>query len=373
MNIKKFNDFIDVPKEVEELSSIFNSNGKKLYIVGGFIRDKIMGLDPLDIDLSTDSLPEETISFLKGKYKLDLVGKAFGVIIVNLGEMKIEIASFRKDETIGRHPEVKLGVSIEDDVMRRDITISSIFYDIQEGKIVDLVGGVNDINNKIIRMVGNPKDRLNEDQLRSLRVIRFACRYDFSIDSKTLSDLGNYTDLSKISKERIFEEIFKSYKQCGDRFKNYLEYFSKLDIWDQVFPNMIINNKILRCLGPNPFILYFANIFKNENPDGLQERLVQKCFIPIEYSRVIAFLVWFQEFTPNKINEFYSKKNNYRIDDSTIKEWISLAGLSGREFEAFVKYRPTTTSQELMDKGFKGKALGDQIKKLEIENFKSMI
>lgn len=379
MGIKKFKDFIDIPKEVEELSDIFYKNGKKLYIVGGFIRDKLMGLDPLDIDLSTDSLPEETISFLGRKYKLDHVGRAFGVIIVHLGDMKIEIASFRKDVTIGRHPQVKLGVSIEDDVKRRDLTISSIFYDIREREIVDLVGGVDDINNKIIRMVGDPKDRLNEDQLRSLRVIRFACRYDFTIDIKTLTDLEKYTDLSKISRERIFEEIFKSYKQCGERFKEYLEYFSKLNMFDQVFPGMKINNNIVPC---KSLEIYLANLFKDEKVVGwvlgvprlgLQEKLVQVCFIPVEISRIIAFLIWFQQFTPDRVMEFYSKRNSYRISDDTIREWISISGLTDRKFDAFIKYRPSVSSQELMNKGYKDKALGDEIKRLEIERFKELI
>jgi hypothetical protein len=156
-------------------------------------------------------------------------------------------------------------------------------------------------------------------------------------------------------------------------FTVYLNYLKKFGLLEYVFPGMTINDRISKCFGPNPLVLYFANLFKNEESEGLQERLVQGCFIPIEVSRVVAFLIWFQEFTPDRITEFYSKKNSYRIDDEIIKEWISLAGLSGEEFEAFVKYRPTTSSQDLMAKGFKGKELGDQIKRLEIENFKRMI
>lgn len=366
-------EYIAVPTEVKELSEIFQDNGKKLYIVGGYIRDKIMGLNPLDIDLSTDSLPEETISFLKGKYKLDYVGKAFGVIIVHLGDMKIEIASFRKDVTIGRHPSVELGVSIEDDVQRRDLTISAIFYDIQEGKIVDLVGGVNDIKNKVIRMVGDPKDRLNEDQLRSLRVLRFACRYDFTIDDKTFNDLKEITDLSKISKERIWEEIYKSYKQCGVKFKDYLEYFDKLNLWSQVFPGVSINSNIIHC---NSIELYLANLFKNEkvfNFGPYQEKLVQGFLIPIDIARVITFLVWFQGFTPEAIGEFYSKKNSFMINNNIIKEWIVIAGLSDAKYQAFIEYIPTTSAQDLMSKGFKARALGDEIRRLEIDKFRKLL
>ena len=373
MNIKKYNEFIDLPKEIEQLADIFTKNGKKLYVVGGWIRDKLMGLDPLDIDLSTDSLPDETISFLRGKYRIDFVGKAFGVIIVHLGDMKIEIASFRKDISIGRHPEIKLGVSIEDDVKRRDLTISAIFYDIKEGKIVDLVGGVNDIKNRIIRMVGNPTDRLNEDQLRSLRVIRFACRYDFTIDENTFISLKQNTDLSKISKERVWEEIYKSYKQCGDRFVNYLNYFTKLDIWNQVFPNMEINTSIIEC---SSLDIYLANLFKLNNVNNFsafQTKLVQKYLIPIEIARVVTFLIWFQGFSPENVMEFYSKRNNYNISDNTIKEWIVISNLKEKKYTSFIKYKPTTSSQDLMNQGFTGASLGKKIKELEIQKFKSLL
>ena len=373
MEIKKFKNFIDMPLEIKALSDIFQKNNKKLYIVGGFIRDKLMGLHPLDIDLSTDSLPNETISFLKDKYKIDFVGKAFGVVIVHIDKIKIEIASFRKDISIGRHPKVELGVSIEDDVRRRDLTISSIFYDIQENKIVDLVGGVNDIRNKIIRMVGDPIDRINEDQLRSLRAIRFACRYNFSIDKKTFSVLKKYTDLSKISRERIWEEIYKSFKQCGNRFVDYLKYFNDLEIWDQIFPGIEINENIIKCTSLE---IYLSNLFKNNIADNFnvfQNNLVQKYLIPIEIARSITFLIWFQSFDPEKIVEYYSKKNNYGIDNKTIKEWIIVSNLSDRKFNAFIKYKPTSLAIDLMNKGFKGAELGREIRRIEIDKFNKMI
>lgn len=385
MKIKRFNEMVDtsdiknnIPKVIFDLSKIFKENGHKIYIVGGYIRDFLLGLEPLDIDLSTDSLPEETIAFLKNKYKLDLVGKAFGVIIVHLGNTKIEIAAFRKDETIGRHPKIKLGVSIEDDVKRRDLTISAIFYDIQEGKIVDLVGGVKDIENRVIRMVGDPRDRLNEDQLRSLRAIRFACRYDFTIDSKTFTSLKEVTDLSEISKERIFEEVYKSYKQCGKRFADYLEYFNELDLCSQVFPGMKINNNIIPC---NSLELYLANLFKDEaviDFTKFQDRLIQECFIPSDIAQVVTFLIWFQSFNPEKVMEFFSKRNGYKgsrnpITDELLQEWISIDGLTDNMFSAFIGYRPTTSSQELMSRGLKGRELGEEIKRLEIEKFKQLI
>ena len=132
INESTINKKLPVPKEIKELSDIFKENGKKLYIVGGWVRDHVMGRKPEDIDLTTDSLPDETLEFLGDKYSVDLVGKAFGVIILKVGGEDVEIASFRSDIGEGRKPEVKLGVTIEDDVNRRDLTISSLFYDIEE-------------------------------------------------------------------------------------------------------------------------------------------------------------------------------------------------------------------------------------------------
>jgi len=216
-----------IPNEIIELSKIFKENKKKLFIVGGYCRDILMNKSPLDIDLATDSLPDDTIKFLSPFYNIDLVGKAFGVIIVHLGKLKIEIASFRKDledDTGGRHHKVELGVSIEDDVLRRDITISSIFYDIENKKMVDIAGGKNDIKNKVIRMVGDPNIRLKEDPLRALRVLRFACRYSFSID------LDTKKALTKISLSNISQELnyFMS-EACNGRHKNNIRYLNILE------------------------------------------------------------------------------------------------------------------------------------------------
>ena len=265
MRIKKFNEInIKIPKEIIELSKVFKENSKKLYIVGGWPRDILMGLNPIDIDLATNSLPDETISFLSNKYKIELVGKEFGVIIVFLGKMKIEIASFRtdlEDLSGGRHPEIKLGVSIDDDVLRRDLTISALFYDIEKDEIVDLVGGIKDIENKVIRMVGDPKLRLEEDQLRSMRVFRFSTRYGFSIDKRTKEALIKNIDLSKISKERVWEEVKKAFKQSKN-FNDYIRLLLEYNIFEEVLPKLKINPLVSNS---KSLVIYLANLLKENS------------------------------------------------------------------------------------------------------------
>lgn len=376
MKIKKYSEFnFKIPKEIRELSDVFEKNGKRLYIVGGYCRDILMGLSPIDIDLATDSLPDETISFLNGKYKVDLVGKAFGVIIVSFGSMKIEIASFRSDMSLGRHPDVKLGVSIEEDVKRRDITISSLFFDIQENKIVDLVGGIKDIERRIIKMVGDPKERLMEDQLRSLRCIRFACRYNFSFDKTTEEDLKIYSDLSGISPERIWEEFKKAFEQSKD-FNRYLSYITEFNMWSEVFTQSNINTILIESID---FIVVVANLFKNEPiNDKVKEslfinKMVQNYKIEIETASKVVFLLLLLNFKIDNVLDFYKKKQQCSISDNTILEWIKIENINNTILYSFLNYKPSVSAEDLMKKGFKGAALGAEIKRLEVEKFKQMI
>ena len=373
MRIKKFNEFnIKVPKEIIELSKVFKENGKSLYIVGGWPRDILMGLKPIDIDLATDSLPDETISFLSGKYKIDLVGKAFGVIIVQLGQMKIEIASFRtdlEDLSGGRHPEVKLGVSIEDDVLRRDLTISALFYDIEKGEIVDLVGGIKDIENKVIRMVGDPKLRLEEDQLRAMRVFRFATRYGFTIDKRTKDALIKNIDLSKIAKERVWDEIKKAFKQAKN-FSDYIRLLLEYKIFEEILPKLKINSLVSDS---KSLVIYLTNLLRENFSKNLLNELIQVNKFETDLARPIVFLIELSKLDLTNVFDLYKKKIVSKVDDATILEWLSIIGKENEPiYKAFMKYKPSVNSQELIEIGYKGAELGKKIKELELENFKKL-
>ena len=117
---------------------VFKSKGKKLYVVGGAVRDFLTGDKPKDFDLATDALPDEVLEILGSKYKTNLQGKAFGVVVVFTDDQPegMEIATFREDVSKGRNPEVKLGVTIEDDVKRRDLTYNALFYDLDTKELV---------------------------------------------------------------------------------------------------------------------------------------------------------------------------------------------------------------------------------------------
>ena len=172
-----------IPESVKELHLLFKKNSKKLYVVGGAVRDFLNSEKPKDFDLCTDATPDEVLDILGRNYKTNLQGKAFGVVVVYTHDQPkgMEIATFREDQYndklgVTRNPDVKFS-TIEKDVERRDLTINGLFFDLDTKEIVDLVGGIEDLNNKIIRMIGDPELRIKEDPLRILRCLRAACRY----------------------------------------------------------------------------------------------------------------------------------------------------------------------------------------------------
>lgn len=389
MKLKRYTQFLEsksdmwdiIPQSVKELHELFQSAGKKLYLVGGSVRDFLTGDKPKDFDLVTDALPDEVLEIVGDKFKTNLQGKAFGVVVVYTKEVPegMEIATFREDVSKGRNPEVKLGVTIEDDVKRRDLTYNSLFYDLDTRQIVDLVGGKEDLQSGITRMVGDPIERFDEDSLRILRAFRFASRYEHPLHKDTESAIEKRKQLQnidpetgemkRISQERVWEEMKKAWKQAKD-YNYYLSFFTKFDMWDEVFPGANINTNLVKS---KDLVVVIANLFKNESPVGLADKLAQEYKIELELATKVAFLISLLNFKVEDVFDIYKKRQQCAITDATILEWLKVEGLDTNELLKFVEYRPSVSAQELMSQGFKGKALGDEIKRLEVEKFKQMI
>lgn len=370
-----------IPQSVKELNELFKKSGKKLYLVGGSVRDFLTGDKPKDFDLATDALPDEVLSILGRKYRTNLQGKAFGVVVVYTDDqpMGMEIATFREDISKGRNPEVKLGVTIEDDVKRRDLTFNALFYDLDKREIVDLVGGIEDLKGGITRMVGDPIERFDEDSLRILRAFRFASRYEHPLHKDTekaiekrkqLENIDPETgDMKRISQERVWEEICKAWKQAKD-FNYYLNFFTKFDMWDQVFPGSNINTELVKS---NDFVVVIANLFKNEPLNRLETRLVQEYKIEGDVATKVVFLISLKDLTADNVTDFYKKKTQCAIKDETILEWYKVNSINDPVKIKFLEYKPSTSAEELMAKGITGRELGIEIKRLEIEKFKKML
>ena len=370
-----------IPQSVKELHELFKSNGKKLYVVGGAVRDYLNSDNPKDFDLATDALPDEVLQILGDKYRTNLQGKAFGVVVVYTKDEPagMEIATFREDVSKGRNPEVKLGVTIEDDVKRRDLTYNALFYDLDKREIVDLVGGVSDMENKVTRMVGNAIERIDEDSLRILRAFRFASRYGTPLskdlseaikERKWLKNIDPETgEMKRISQERVWEEIKKAFKQAKS-FKHYLEFFNEFDMWEEVFPGSKINTDIEEC---EEFTSYIANLFKFENTSRLEQKMILEYKIESDVATKVVFLIELLGLTVETAFDLYKKKIRCHVTNHQIIDWLDTNGIHKSTFIRFIDYVPTVSAEELMSQGFKGRELGDEIKKREIEKFKQML
>lgn len=201
----------NIPKYVEQIIDKLENKGFNAYIVGGSVRDILIGKDPSDYDVNTDALPEEIEEVFK-EYRTLEVGKKFGTIVVIQDEGTVEVTTFRSDgEYIdGRRPEeVYFSKNLHDDLSRRDFTINAMAYNKKTG-IIDYFKGMEDLKEKTIKTVGKPKDRFKEDYLRIMRAIRFATQLGFSIDEDTSNSCKLYGKyISEISIERVREEFFK--------------------------------------------------------------------------------------------------------------------------------------------------------------------
>ena len=210
-----------IPKEVISVLAILQSQSFEAFLVGGCVRDLMMGNIPKDYDITTNATPEEIISLFPKTFYENTYGT---VGVVTCGEeglpvctnetVKIvEVTPYRleSDYSDNRHPdEVKWSKNIEDDLKRRDFTCNAMAYNPITGEIIDLFNGQNDIKDKIIRAVGDPDKRFQEDALRLMRAVRFTCQLDFDLENVTRESLEKNSGLLKnISRERVRDEFIK--------------------------------------------------------------------------------------------------------------------------------------------------------------------
>lgn len=198
-----------------EVLRIFESNGYVAYIVGGYVRDYLLDKKTFDIDICTNATPKEII----GLFDQTTISKfSYGSVSIIYSSIKFDITTFRKDikyEDNRKPVKIKYISKLKDDLLRRDFTINTICMD-SKGNIIDLLNGKNDLNNKLIRCVGNARVKFSEDSLRILRAIRFATILDFDIEDVTKKYLIKYGYLlSKLSNNRKKEELTKIFSSVN--------------------------------------------------------------------------------------------------------------------------------------------------------------
>jgi poly(A) polymerase len=182
--------------------------GFQAYLVGGCVRDLLLGREPKDYDVATNATPEQVMKIFPETYA---VGAQFGVVLVPSPEGDVEVATFRSDigYSDGRHPdEVRFSADPREDVARRDFTINGMLLDPVSNEVLDFVGGRKDLEAKIIRTIGDPKHRFVEDKLRMLRAIRFAARFGYTIEPATFAAIEELADeIQVVSRERVRDEL----------------------------------------------------------------------------------------------------------------------------------------------------------------------
>lgn len=196
----------------DELKKIFNAHGYHLYVIGGTSRDYLLKRELTDYDFVTDATPSEMKKFLpNANYRFE----QYGSVRVKINNVKVDLTTLRKEKSYldSRHPkEIEFVKNLEEDYVRRDFTINAIYID-ENYKIVDFCGGINDLENKIIRFIGDPKERIKEDPLRIFRAKRFAQILGFEIEENTAKAMEEcYEETKKLNEDKIKEEMRKGLK-----------------------------------------------------------------------------------------------------------------------------------------------------------------
>lgn len=369
---------IPIPDDIKAIKDVFVKNKHKLYVVGGAVRDALLGKTPKDYDLATDATPDKVEKIMKVAGLRTLpTGKAFGVINVFTDKDEYEIATFREDIGSGRRPDSVKFTDIGTDVKRRDLTINALFYDIDTGEVVDLVGGIEDLKAGRIKTVGRPEARFEEDRLRILRAIRFAARFGSELERSVDIALKKDSSLEGISGERIRDEFLKGIKSAKSVL-HFLQMIKKYNLFQWIF-----NSKQLPWVNDN-FIeerdtdILIAHLLDGNAKHGGAPS-IQKGLNELKYTgdeiKNISFLTSLDEITPD--NVYTAKKGHMRttLTDDQIRKFARYNNLDGKLIDAFLKFNLSVTGQDVADRfGISsGPEMGNAIKKWEQENFEKLL
>jgi tRNA nucleotidyltransferase/poly(A) polymerase len=376
MKIKKFKEFtgMDLPKSILEISGAFHEKGKKLFVVGGAVRDFLKGKSPKDFDLATDATPDESLSILRGKkFRTLEVGKAFGVVKAITSDFPegVEIATFRTDgkSTDNRRPDYVEFTSIDNDVLRRDLTINALFYDIQKREIVDLVGGREDLENNVVRTVGKPEERFAEDALRKLRAVRFVTRLGATFDKATRDAIHRDPSLPGVSEERIYDEFSKIVKSAVD-CKDAIELLKTLGFFKSIFPG--IKQVDTSELTERMEIVPLTAVMLFSNSSNVVENLLKSMKWPNEVAEKVAFLISLKELSVDNVMRKKRRQMTLQLSNKDLKEVYDHKNFP--LIEPFCKYTLSVKGERVKEEtGLEGKALGEEIEKREREIFKELV
>ena len=279
----------DISEKALQVVAELQQAGYEAYLVGGCVRDLLIGIKPKDFDVSTNARPDQIKAVFSGNARI--IGRRFKIVHVRFGREVIEVATFRADandrDRVGKNEMTEgdqgqllrdnVFGTMEEDVIRRDFTVNAMYYDSVAGEVVDFMGGIEDIKAKQLKSIGDPEQRFTEDPVRMLRVIRFSAKLGFSMEEKALSmieDQGNL--LSHVSNARLFEEVLKLF-HGGAAYDTYL---------------------LLRKWGLFKYLFPFTDAIAVDGVEGLPERALQntdkrvKVGKPVIPAFLFACMMW---------------------------------------------------------------------------------
>jgi poly(A) polymerase len=311
---------IPLPPSAKEAIAKLTAAGFSAYLVGGAVRDSLLGIPVKDFDLATDARPEEIEGIFPGSIG---VGRAFGVIRVPFGDPPefVEVATFREDSEYSdyRHPRSVRFSGPEEDAARRDFTVNGLFYDPKTRRILDCVGGFSDLQSKRLRAIGDPDARFREDALRVLRAVRFSARLGFRIEEGTWRALAaNSRFTRKVSAERIRDELSAILK--GPRTSESIAMLRELGVVSLWLPEVAkVKPAVFSELGSDPeprsTALVFAAALSETGGDEPEKSLQSACdrlrLSGEEKKRVIDLVLGLPKF-----------HDAFQMREATLRRWV---------------------------------------------------
>lgn len=384
--VQEYKVHIDVPEKVMIIYNAFKKHNKNIYIVGGYIRDFILGKKGKDVDLLTQSPPDEVLKILNTEgIRRFPKGESFGVVSAVIDGEEFEIATMRKeeyDDDNGRRPTSVSFSDMEQDSNRRDIRFNSLIYDIGEQKIIDFHDGYNDIINKKVRAIGNPMDRIKEDRLRSLRFLRFSHRFGSTLDNETIQAIIHFKDLPGVSNERIRDEFNKAL-HSSQHPEYFLEEFLSLGLGPRTFGNVELDTSHAPDLR-NPVLVLAKLLWKNVDQE------IRKCLLnfksPSDEIDAVVFLknivdrfknfdkLVFDPQIDGKWLLILNRAKNLMLKRGVLTEgdiqlWSQIMGLNGHLIKTFIDFEPIYSGSDFPEMK-QGKELGE---KISVENAKHFL
>lgn len=277
-----------------------------------------------------------------------------------------EFKEFMDSVGSGRRPDSVEFTDIATDVMRRDLTINALFFDIDTGEVVDLVGGIEDLKNGVVRTVGAAADRFGEDRLRILRAVRFAGRFGSNLDPEVEKSLEQDSSLEGVSAERIRDEFLKGIKTAKS-VKHFLGLIDKFGLFKWIFKG--INEVDKHFIEEKDPLILISFLLRKNDPTELGKKLNKLTFSRDEI-KAIQFLVSLRGL--NVENSFNLKKmqKNSGVSNEQIRKFGDFLALDKDLVETFIKFKLSVTGNDVQKMGVKpGPEMGVAIKKLELQNF----